>query len=552
MRLAPRPWHVLVLLLQTISIVLASTHDLEDHTQHRLYKRDAQIQDTSSSLKQRKTDTGTKDAPVDGLDGKPHAGPFIEPLEVPKIHKPDPAKPQQEGQSKPSAEEGVMNDPTRTPPKTGTTGTEGGVSEKSKDREAHESETRRKPIQKPQAPKDADSVSHKEHVTADKEKVELKEGGSSRKTTSADSGRGSASGKKKVPESTVGRDPSPGSSKSKSLLEDDSILSLKSDDDSDDDDDDDDEYMDTEEGKHDLIRWDSLAGSFSSIAATEIGDKTFIVAALMAMRHPRLQVFTAAFSALFIMTILSGVTGHAVGALISKKWAALVAAGLFLVFGAKSLKEGYEMDPDQGVSEEIKEVQAELEEKEVDMARANGHRRLSSLSPDVLEAGRVSRSRSRSRMAAMKRRPSPSSRTPSPARSGFSVSGAIKGIKNLLSLLLSPAWVETFGMTFIGELGDRSQIATVAMAAGQEYFWIMVGASLGHFVCTAVAVLGGSVLAGRVSMRKGEQWYMCDFFLYVLTTCSNPRGWIHIRGLWVVYVGGGGTILEMTGVGRRA
>lgn len=60
-------------------------------------------------------------------------------------------------------------------------------------------------------------------------------------------------------------------------------------------------------------------------------------------------------------------------------------------------------------------------------------------------------------------------------------------------------------MTFVGELGDRSQIATVAMAAGQEYYWVMVGACLGHFICTAIAVLGGSVLAGRVSMRKGKQ-----------------------------------------------
>ena len=220
----------------------------------------------------------------------------------------------------------------------------------------------------------------------------------------------------------------------------------------------------------------------------------------MAMRHPRLQVFTAAFSALFIMTILSGICGHAVGAIISKKWSALLAAGLFLVFGGKSLKEGAEMEPNQGASEEIKEVQAELEEKEVDMARANGHTRVSALSPDVLESGRVERSRSRSRISPLKRSPSTS---PSPSRARPTVAGGVAGIKNLLSLLLSPAWVETFSMTFVGELGDRSQIATVAMAAGQEYYWIMVGATLGHFVCTAVAVLGGSALAGRISMRTG-------------------------------------------------
>lgn len=271
-----------------------------------------------------------------------------------------------------------------------------------------------------------------------------------------------------------------------------------------------------EEGAHDLIPWDSLAGSFSSIAATEIGDKTFIVAALMAMRHPRLQVFTAAFSALFIMTVLSAFTGHAVGSLISKRWAAVVAALLFLVFGAKSLKEGYDMRPDQGVSEEIREVEAELEEKEVDIARAEDKLHGSSVSAFALESGRMNgsrRSRSQTRLPARKRSPS-SSRSRSPSRSRPSIASAFAGIKNLFSLLLSPSWVETFSMTFVGELGDRSQIATVAMAAGQEYFWVMVGATLGHFVCTAVAVLGGSVLAGRVSMRKGMSSGRCCIHSY--------------------------------------
>jgi len=255
------------------------------------------------------------------------------------------------------------------------------------------------------------------------------------------------------------------------------------------------------EGAHDLIPWDSFFGSFSSIAATEIGDKTFIVAALMAMRYPKLQVFSAAYSALFIMTILSGVAGHLVGAMISKRWSALVAAVLFLFFGAKSLREGFAMDPNQGVSEEMQEVEAELEEKEVDMARRDS-RRKSSISAYALESGRAGGARrSGSRSGLGPRGASFSSRSPSPSKASFKT--AINGIKNLLSLLISPAWVETFSMTFIGELGDRSQIATVAMAAGQEFYWVMVGACLGHFVCTAVAVLGGSVLAGRVSMRKG-------------------------------------------------
>jgi len=56
-------------------------------------------------------------------------------------------------------------------------------------------------------------------------------------------------------------------------------------------------------------------------------------------------------------------------------------------------------------------------------------------------------------------------------------------------------------MTFLGEWGDRSQIATIAMAAGQDYWWVTGGAISGHAVCTAAAVLGGRAIAGKVSMR---------------------------------------------------
>ena len=78
------------------------------------------------------------------------------------------------------------------------------------------------------------------------------------------------------------------------------------------------------------------------------------------------------------------------------------------------------------------------------------------------------------------------------------------GINNLFSLLLSPAWVQTFVMTFLGEWGDRSQIATIAMAAGQDYWWVTGGALGGHAICTGAAVLGGKAIAGRVSMRTGK------------------------------------------------
>lgn len=239
------------------------------------------------------------------------------------------------------------------------------------------------------------------------------------------------------------------------------------------------------------------------ILFSEIGDKTFIVAALMAMRHPRMVVFSAAFAAMIVMTVLSAFLGHALPAIIPKSLTNFLAAGLFLVFGVKMYLEARKMSPDEGVSEEMKEVEMELEEKEHRQRKMS--RRRSSLGPYMLESGRAGRqSRSNTtRLPSPPESPSPSSsRDNSPSRSSF-FSNASNGINNLLSLLLSPAWVQTFVMTFLGEWGDRSQIATIAMAAGQDYWWVIGGALGGHFFCTGAAVLGGAAIAGKVSLKVG-------------------------------------------------
>jgi putative Ca2+/H+ antiporter (TMEM165/GDT1 family) len=251
------------------------------------------------------------------------------------------------------------------------------------------------------------------------------------------------------------------------------------------------------------------------IIFSEIGDKTFLVAALMAMRHPRLLVFSAAFSALIVMTVLSAVLGHAVPTLIPERFTHFAAAILFLVFGAKLMREGLAMSPEDGVGEEMREVEQELEEKE-HLARRKG--RKSSISPYNLESGRgARRSRSNSRLPAPARSPSSSpNRSPSPG--GSSISSILGGLNNLFSLLLSPAWVQTFVMTFLGEWGDRSQIATVAMAAGSDYWWVTGGAIVGHGLCTMGAVIGGRAIAGKVSMRVGK----LTFF-----SCCLPLVCIH-------------------------
>ena len=54
------------------------------------------------------------------------------------------------------------------------------------------------------------------------------------------------------------------------------------------------------------------ASSITVILVSEIGDKTFFIAAILAMTNNKLVVFLAAFSALYIMTTVSAALGWVV------------------------------------------------------------------------------------------------------------------------------------------------------------------------------------------------------------------------------------------------
>ncbi|KAH8908244.1 UPF0016-domain-containing protein [Coniochaeta sp. PMI_546] len=506
MRLRHRRSPLLLLLIPSLaaSVALASSSsDARDARADTDIGAAAAFQEStnSGSTTGKKYDVGTKDAPVDGKDGRPHEGPFVEienlrkgeTGESKKDRPPLKDRPNDptmvDGQKIPESNDGVMFDKDRPKPKEGTTGTAGGVSEKDKTRKAQEGKTGEKTENKPDPPKEAPPLPHSEE-----EKII---GGDKDGKKDKSKSKGKTDGK--TAEEVIGLDRPedlPGKTHDKSPPLPDSANK---------------DHLDVTKGtkpaktpiedeQEGIIRpFHSFILSLTMILFSEVGDKTFLVAALMAMKHDRLVVFSAAFSALITMTILSAVLGHAVPTLIPKRITNFLAAGLFLVFGARLLREGMAMSPDEGVSAEMQEVEMELQEKE-DLARKQG-RRKSNVSPYALEMGLGSRkSRSKSRFPTPPRSPSTSpGRSPSPNRS--TISGFLSGLNNLLSLLLSPAWVQTFVMTFLGEWGDRSQIATIAMAAGQDYWWVTLGAILGHGCCTGVAVIGGRAIAGRVSLK---------------------------------------------------
>ncbi|MDV3349013.1 TMEM165/GDT1 family protein [Leptolyngbyaceae cyanobacterium CCMR0082] len=179
----------------------------------------------------------------------------------------------------------------------------------------------------------------------------------------------------------------------------------------------------------------AFTASLLLITISELGDKTFFIAAILAMRHRRRWVFAGAVGALALMTILSVLVGQAASLLPDSvvKWAEVC---LFIVFGIRLLYQASQM--------------ATTGDEEKDAAEA---------------VDRAEKS---------KRKPK---ETP-------------------LAIM-----AETFGLVFVAEWGDRTQIATIALAAANPPGGVVMGAVLGHAICAAIATNCGRWLCGRVSER---------------------------------------------------
>ena len=67
--------------------------------------------------------------------------------------------------------------------------------------------------------------------------------------------------------------------------------------------------------------------------------------------------------------------------------------------------------------------------------------------------------------------------------------------------IFSPVLAEVFTLTFLAEWGDRSQIATIGLAASSNVVGVTLGGCLGHAVCTGAAVAGGKGMATMISER---------------------------------------------------
>jgi len=215
--------------------------------------------------------------------------------------------------------------------------------------------------------------------------------------------------------------------------------------------------------------------TLSVIIVSELGDKTFFIAAIMAMRHPRLTVLTGAISALAIMHVMSALFGALALNIVPKAYTYYISAILFAIFGLKMLKEGYYMSPEDA-QEEMEEVQEELRKKD-DEKKSND-----------IEGGL-----------------------------GSPIKTATSGISSVLKLLFSAIFLQAFTMTFLAEWGDRSQLATIVLAAREDTWAVIIAGVIGHSLCTALAVLGGRFIAQKISVRTVTLVGAVVFLLFAFT-----------------------------------
>ncbi|KPJ00853.1 Transmembrane protein 165 [Papilio xuthus] len=261
--------------------------------------------------------------------------------------------------------------------------------------------------------------------------------------------------------------------------------------------------------------WQGFLASLSVVIVSELGDKTFFIAAIMAMKHPRVVVFAGAISALVFMTVLSAAFGW-VATVIPRVYTHYISAALFAIFGLKMLRDGWKMDPNEG-QEELEEVQSELKRRE---DQESTKERTSSPEGSVSVSVKSTQSEipgpSRSPVAEGPETPRAPATPEEPQAGPSTRSEPLRDEKEETLDMLEQGQAENrrrkrnavikvllqaASLTFLAEWGDRSQLATVVLATRENAVGVVVGGSLGHALCTGLAVIGGRMVAQKISVR---------------------------------------------------
>lgn len=104
----------------------------------------------------------------------------------------------------------------------------------------------------------------------------------------------------------------------------------------------------------------AFGSSLSAITLAELGDKTFFMALILAVRHRGRWVFIGAFAALTAVTLISLALGYGLRELLPQTLVPWLAAGLFLGFGVKLLLDAQRLSAD-AANEEAQEAEQTIQ-----------------------------------------------------------------------------------------------------------------------------------------------------------------------------------------------
>ncbi|KAE9452951.1 hypothetical protein C3L33_15144, partial [Rhododendron williamsianum] len=196
-----------------------------------------------------------------------------------------------------------------------------------------------------------------------------------------------------------------------------------------------------------------FTAAFSLIFVSEIGDKTFFIAALLAMQYEKGLVLLGSMGALSFMTVLSVIIGRIFHSVPAQFQTTLpigeyAAVTLLMFFGLKSIKDAWDLPSKEGKSSE----------------------KNSSELGEYVEAEELVKEKV--------------------------ILNASKQLSNPLEIV----W-KSLSLVFFAEWGDRSMLATIALGAAQSPWGVASGAIAGHLLATSIAILGGAFLANYISEK---------------------------------------------------
>lgn len=265
-----------------------------------------------------------------------------------------------------------------------------------------------------------------------------------------------------------------------------------------------------------------MTSSIAMTIVTELGDKTFCIAAIMAMQRSRYAVFIGAAAALVVMTALSVGIGYALPALLPRVYTHIAGIVLFAYFGIKLLWDARNMSGSQ--NGELEEAEEELatsfttgntpKEADIESGPSSSHKRKMKKSGDNADGDNTP--------AAEDTIPGNGTTT----ETGDDEKRKTKAPSGSILQFLKYNWTtmtSLFTMTFLAEWGDRSQIATIAMSSSKDPLGVALGGFVGHIGCTILAVIGGRLLASKISERTLNICGGALFLIFALiATISGP------------------------------